>query len=131
MTDQLPRLYVCTTCRANQPVVEGEPVPGRKLFDGVAAVLAGAGEAAPVALHPVVCLGNCTQGCSAAVAMDGKWTYLLGHMGPDHAADLVAYGAAYAASENGTVWRSGRAASLRDAIVARVPGHLFTQKETA
>ncbi len=126
-----PILHVCTTCRAGQPLVEGVPVPGRLLFDGVAAILAEAGPSAPVELRPVVCLGNCEQGCSAAVAEDGKWTYLLGHMGPGHAADLVAYGAAFAASENGTVWRSGRAASLRDAIVARVPGHGFTQKETA
>jgi predicted metal-binding protein len=128
---ETPVLHICTTCRAGQPLVENRPVPGRQLFDAVAAILAGQGEAAPVALKPVVCLGNCEQGCSAAVSAEGKWTYLLGHMGPQHAADLVSYGAAFAASENGTVWRSGRAASLRDAIVARVPGHGFTQKETA
>jgi predicted metal-binding protein len=79
----------------------------------------------------VVCLGNCAQGCSAAVSQAGKWSYLLGHLTPGHAADLVAYGAAFAASENGTVWRSGRADSLRDAIVARIPGFGFVQKETA
>jgi predicted metal-binding protein len=107
-------------------LVEGEPVLGLQLFEAVEA------RADPtIELHPIICLGNCHQGCSAAVAMDGKWTYLLGHLRPGHAADLLAYAAAYAASDTGTVWRSGRAASLRDAIVARVPGHLFTQKETA
>lgn len=125
-----PVLHVCVTCRAEEPLVEGQPVPGRRLFDGVAAVLAGHGDAAAIELRPVICLGNCAQGCSAAVTQDGKWSYLMGHMGPDHAADLVAYGTAFAASDNGTVWRSGRADSLRDAIVARIPGHAFTQKET-
>jgi predicted metal-binding protein len=128
MTDR-PCLYVCTTCRANQPLVEGEPVLGQQLFDGVATLLAQT-NTPPVELRPIICLGNCPQGCSAAVAEPGKWTYLLGHLAPTHAADLLAYAAAYAASDNGTVWRSGRAPSLRDAIVARVPGHLFTQKET-
>lgn len=129
MTDPRPVLHICVTCRAGETFREGEPVPGRRLFDAVAGLLADAD--APVSLKSVVCLGNCEQGCSAAVEQAGKWTYLLGRMGPDQAADLVAYGAAFAASENGTVWRSGRAASLRDSIVARVPGHGFTQKETA
>ncbi len=131
MTDPRPVLHICVTCRAGETFREGEPVPGRRLFDRVAGLLADAGEAAPVSLKSVVCLGNCEQGCSVAVEQAGKWTYLLGRMGPDQASDLVAYGAAFAASENGTVWRSGRAASLRDSIVARVPGHGFTQKETA
>jgi len=129
MPDPRPVLHICTTCRAGETSVEGAPVPGRRLFDRVAALLAD--DNAPVSLRSVVCLGNCEQGCSAAVEQAGKWTYLLGRMGPDQAADLVAYGAAFAASANGTVWRSGRAASLRDSIVARVPGHGFTQQETA
>ncbi len=130
MTEHRPVLHICTTCRAGEPLVEGTDVPGRRMFDAVAGLLASAGEAAPMSLRSVVCLGNCEQGCSAAIEQEGKWTYLLGRMGPDQAADLVAYGAAFGASENGTVWRSGRAASLRDSIVARVPGHGFTQKET-
>jgi predicted metal-binding protein len=128
MAASRPTLHVCVTCRANQPVVDGAPVAGQRLFDAVAGVV---GCEAAVELRPVVCLGNCNDGCSAAVTQDGKWSYLLGHLSPDHAADLVAYGAAFAASENGTVWRSGRAPSLRDAIVARIPGHGFIQKETA
>ena len=121
-----PVLHICVACRADEVFVEGQPVPGRRLHDGVAALNDGA-----VELRPVVCLGNCKQGCSAAVTQDGKWSYLLGHMTPEHAADLLAYGVAFAASDNGTVWRSGRADSLRDAIVARIPGHGFTQTETA
>ncbi len=126
-TDTRPELHICVTCRANEAVVEGQPVVGKRLHDSIAALM---DDASPVRLRPVVCLGNCAQGCSAAVTQDGKWSYLLGHMNPGHAADLLAYAAAFGASENGTVWRSGRAESLRDAIVARIPGHGFTQKET-
>ena len=122
-------LHVCTTCRANLPLVEGEPVIGKRLFNAVAEIFAA--RELPVSLKPVVCLGNCAQGCSVAVSQPGKWSYLLGHLTPDHAADLVDYALAFAASKDGTVWRSGRAASLRDAIVARIPGFGFVQKETA
>lgn len=128
MAASRPTLHVCVTCRANQPVQDGKPVPGQMLFNAVADALTAD---TPIDLRPVVCLGNCNDGCSAAVTQDGKWSYLLGHLTPDHAADLLAYSTAFAASENGTVWRSGRAASLRDAIVARIPGHGFIQKETA
>ena len=131
MNELKPELHVCVTCRAGLPLVDGLAVLGRQLFDRTAAVLAEAGDAAPVTLQPVVCLGNCAQGCSAAVSQPGKWSYLLGHLSPDHADALVAYGAAFAASKNGTVWRSGRADSLRDAIVARIPGFGFVQEETA
>jgi predicted metal-binding protein len=123
-----PTLHVCVTCRANQPLVPDEPVLGKRLFDRIVVELS---TTPAVELRPVICLGNCEQGCSAAVTQDGKWSYLLGHLTPDHAADLVAYAAAFGASDNGTVWRSGRAESLRDAIVARIPGHGFVQKETA
>ncbi len=127
MTESRPTLHICITCRAGEAPVEGRPVPGRVLHDSVAALL----DCDAVALRSVVCLGNCLQGCSAAVTQPGKWSYLLGHLRPDQAGDLLDYARAFAASETGTVWRSGRAASLRDAIVARIPGHGFVQKETS
>ena len=126
MTDTTPTLHICVTCRANLPLVENEKVMGRKLYEAVADHLD-----PMISLQPVVCLGNCLQGCSAAMTQQGKWSYLLGHLTPDHAADLAHYALAFVKSENGTVWRSGRADSLRDAIVARIPGQGFTQKETA
>jgi predicted metal-binding protein len=126
VTDQRAQIHVCISCRANQPLVAGERVLGQQLYDGMQATMNG-----EVTLRPIVCLGNCAQGCSAAVSQPGKWSYLLGHLRPDQAADLAAYAQAYAASADGTVWRSGRAESLRDAIVARIPGFGFIQKETA
>ena len=122
-------LHICTACRANLPLVAGVKVAGQVLFDRAAA-LAGP-TSAELAVRPVICLGNCVQGCSAAVTQPGKWSYLLGHLTPDHAPDLLAYAVAFAASADGTVWQSQRAHSLRDAIVARIPGFGFIQNETA
>jgi len=126
MTESRAEIHVCITCRANQPVAAGEKVMGQHLFDAMKPLIT-----ADVSLRSVVCLGNCAQGCSVAVSQPGKWSYLLGHLKPEQAADVAAYASAYAASSDGTVWRSGRAPSLRDAIVARIPGFGFTQKETA
>lgn len=53
--------------------------------------------------------------------MPGKWTYLLGFLSPDHAADLLTYGATYASSPNGTVLPSRRPASLERAVIGCVP----------
>lgn len=115
-----PRLIVCTTCRAGQPLAEGEAPPGARLLAALRALNTGA-----VELGTAACMANCDQGCSAALAAPGKWTYVLGHLAPELAADLLAYAATYAASATGTVMPSRRPASLGRAVIARVP-HLET-----
>jgi predicted metal-binding protein len=121
-----PNLYICVTCTGSEAEgaqsgdefdARGEPRPGRVLFDAAKA----AGSAAEVSVRPVKCLGNCSQGCSAAMAGTGKWGYLLGGLKQDHAADLIAYGLAYAQSSSGMVLRRNRPESLHEAIMSRFP----------
>ena len=68
---------VCTTCRAGRTLAEGETPPGTLLYDALAGLIA-AGNDAPVTLAEVACLACCERGCACAIAMPGKWTYLLG-----------------------------------------------------
>lgn len=116
----LPRLHVCTTCRAGRPLAEGETPPGAIFRDALQAHMADSGHA-PFAVQPVVCLSSCSQGCAAAISAPGKWTYILGNLTPEKIPDLLAYGALYAASATGTVMPSRRPAALRDMILGRVP----------
>jgi predicted metal-binding protein len=120
-----PTLYVCTTCQraGDTPSAEGTPRAGQLLFEATGAAARTLGADAP-AIVPVVCFANCERGCSAAIAQPGKWAYMVGHLGPEHAGDLITYAAAYANSETGAVLRSGRPESLRHAIVGRFPLHL-------
>jgi predicted metal-binding protein len=97
---------------------EGETTPGQRLHD---AVLALAGNEAPVAVHSVSCLASCERGCAAAISAPGKWGYLLGGLSAGVAADLLTYGAAYAASKTGTVMPSRRPPSLAAAVLGRFP----------
>ncbi|MGI3778044.1 MAG: DUF1636 family protein [Janthinobacterium lividum] len=115
MTDAV-RLHVCTTCQGGETLAPGASPMGRHLHDAVAAL-------APhgIDLRETTCLANCERGCSAVLSMPGRWTYLLGRLTPAHAADLADYARAYAASRNGTVMPSRRAASLRDVVMGRVP----------
>ena len=114
-----PRLIICTTCRAGRALEEGAATPGARLHAALERVIEDAG--APVELQATSCLANCDRGCSGAIAMRGKWTYLLGLLSPEHAADLLAYSAAYAASTSGTVLPSRRPASLQRMVMGRVP----------
>lgn len=128
MAGSQPQILVCTTCR--HPAAEareGTPPPGQLLCDRIGE-LAEAGDAR---LVQVTCFGNCERGCTVVVAAPGKWAYMLGHLTPDHAADLVAYAAAYARSETGFVGRGTRPASLRAAIVVRFPLHLINLERSA
>ena len=114
------RLMVCTTCRAGRVLAEAETPPGMELYDALAGLLA-AGHDAPIVLEEVACLACCERGCAIAIAMPGKWTYLIGKLTPGHAADVLAYAAAYVASRAGAVLPSRRPESLREAVLARIP----------
>ncbi len=121
MTDAV-LLHVCTTCQGGETLSPGERPMGRHLHDAVAAVLAATPGATPaIDLRESTCLANCERGCSAVLAMPGRWTYLLGRLTPDLAADLAAYARTYAESRSGTVMPSRRAPGLRDAVMGRVP----------
>ncbi len=115
------RLILCTTCRTGRILAEGETAPGALLYEAVRGLIAARGTEPLVELYEVACLANCDHGCSAAITMPGKWTYLLGRLNAALAGDLLAYAACYAASTTGTVLPSRRPASLRHMIIGRVP----------
>ena len=119
VSEPRPRLIVCTTCRAGRDVADGEARPGALLHAELSRLLTESN--AHVDLREVACLANCERGCSAALAMPGKWTFFLGHLTPNHAPDLLTYAAAYAAHPTGTVMPSRRPASLRAVVLARLP----------
>lgn len=119
-----PRLIVCTSCQAGQTLAEGEAPPGALLHAALAGLLAGRDDP-PVELRATTCMANCERGCSAAIALPGKWIYLLAHLTPAHADDLLTYADAYAASATGVVMPSRRPASLGRAVLARVPALEF------
>ena len=112
-----PVLHVCTTCRAGQPLAKGQPPPGRHMLAAIAAHPA----AGAVELREVACLSLCDHGCAAAIAMPGKWSYLLGRLDTSLAGDLLDYAATYAQSASGTVLPSRRAASLARMVLGRLP----------
>jgi predicted metal-binding protein len=76
---------------------------------------------AVVELREVACLSLCDHGCAAAIAMPGKWSYLLGRLDTSLAADLLEYAATYARSATGTVLPSKRAPSLARMVLGRLP----------
>ncbi|PYD59548.1 hypothetical protein CFR73_11300 [Novacetimonas maltaceti] len=122
-------VHVCVTCLRGLPV--GAPPPGRDLYDAMRerAETASA-RGTNVIVHEVRCLAACDRGCTAVVAMPGKWGWLLGHLGPEKADDLMTYLAAYAASRGGSVMPSRRPASLSDMVLGRFPASLLTEQSS-
>lgn len=130
--DHRPQLHVCVSCwsRGAEPV-EGGRTDGRRLFDEVQALVDGMGAASPVQVVPALCFANCERGCTAGIAAPGKWSYLMGELGPEHAADLLAYARAYAAAKSGVVLPSGRPASMQKTVIARFPAQATPIKDAA
>ena len=120
MTPVRPTLHVCTTCRAGRSDLGGSDRPGARLFEALNILNIKAGE--PVDLRPISCLAACDRGCTAAISMPERFSYLLGGMDPDTAQDVFDYAGRYAASPTGLVLPSRRPGSLRHAILGRVPG---------
>ena len=55
----------------------------------------------------------------------------MGELGPEHAADLLAYSTAYAKAKTGVVLPSGRPASMQKAVIARFPAPPEQAKDAA
>lgn len=118
----VPQLHVCVSCwRNGAERVEGARCDGRHLFDDVRALLDHLDGPPPVELLPVLCFANCERGCTAGISAAGKWSYLMGELGPEHAGDLLTYANAYAASKSGVVLPSGRPQSMQKTVIARFP----------
>ncbi len=109
-------LYVCTTCRAGQPVPEGEACPGTQLHAALAPLTPEG-----VTLRGVECLSACDTGCAVALGQPGGWTYVYGRMGLEDAPEIARGAALYAATTDGLVpWRD-RPAIFRKQCLARIP----------
>ena len=111
-----PRLAVCVTCRAGREIDDLRPRPGRVLYEALAARAAGEAE-----LMEVECLSVCDRGCSVAISVAGKWSYLLGGLEAGMADDLLTYARAYGVSKTGLVLPSKRPASLATMVLGRMP----------
>jgi predicted metal-binding protein len=117
--DPRPRLAVCVTCKAGVEIDDDGPRPGRRLYDALATRCGDDGAA--VELMPVECLSLCDFGCSAAISVAGKWSYLLGDLDESMAEDLLTYARAYAISKTGLVLPSRRPAALATMVKGRMP----------
>lgn len=85
-----------------------------------AALAVASGETA-VSVRAIACLSACGRACSAAVAAPGKFSYIVGGLAPEDAADLVAFARAHAESADGIPpWRS-RPEKIRKNTISRVP----------
>ena len=118
-------LHVCTTCR-REGEAEDAPRAGARLAE---AALAEAAAAAAVAVTviPVKCLAACKRGPAVAFSRPGAWSYVIGGLGEDAAADLMEGVRLYAADPEGVMpWR-GRPEPLRRGLIARLPPMPFPE----
>ena len=115
------RIYVCVTCRSPGDVSD-EPASrgGARLARALESEARSRGAGPQIV--PVECLSVCKRPGTVALAVPGKWTYVIGDLDPDSAAPAILDGAAlYAAAPDGIVpWRE-RPQAFRKGVVSRVP----------
>lgn len=110
-------LYVCTTCKAGEPVVEGDLRPGSRLH----AALLAAGTTKDVRIVGVECLSACDNGCAVSLTKPGAWSYVYGRLTLDDVPAILEGAGKYAAAPDGIVpWRD-RPTVFRKQSIARIP----------
>ena len=113
-------LYVCTTCKAGEPVAEDAPRPGARLHDALSAADLPPG----LRVIGVECLSACTAGCAISLSKPGAWSYVYGRLTLEDVPAILEGAAKYAATRDGIVpWRD-RPTVFRKHSIARIPPHL-------
>jgi len=119
-------IFICVSC-----TVEGarDEQPGRELFEAVTRKLAARPESKAV-VKAVDCLAVCKRPCTVALSGEGKWTYVVGDLGPEaNADDVIAAAEAYGATANGIIpWRE-RPQCFRKGVISRIPPLSFRLEE--
>jgi predicted metal-binding protein len=112
-------LYVCTTCKAGEPVPDGDPRPGARLH----AALTAEGAPEGVRIVGVECLSACNTGCAISLTKPGAWSYVYGRLTLDDVPAILEGAGKYAATADGIVpWRD-RPTVFRKQSIARIPPH--------
>ena len=112
-------LYVCTTCKAGQPVPEGAKSPGAQLHAALTCEPAPPG----VRIVGVECLSACNTGCAVSLTKPGAWSYVYGRLTLDDVPAILEGAGKYAATADGIVpWRD-RPTVFRKQSIARIPPH--------
>jgi predicted metal-binding protein len=110
-------LHVCITCRAGQPMAEGEVPPGQALHDALAQGEVPEG----VTIRPAECLSACDHGCNIALSKRGGWSYVYGRLSGADVPEILRGAGLYAATADGIVpWRE-RPVIFRKQSLARIP----------
>jgi predicted metal-binding protein len=110
-------LYVCTTCKAGEPVPDGDPRPGSLLH----AALLAAGTPDGLRIVGVECLSACNTGCAVSLVKPGAWSYVYGRLTLDDVPAILEGARKYAATADGIVpWRD-RPTVFRKQSIARIP----------
>ncbi len=110
-------VHVCMTCKAGQPLPDGQVAPGAQLFAALNADITPQG----VEIRPVECLSACDHGCNIALTQAGAWSYVYGRLTLADVPEILRGAAAYAATTDGIVpWRE-RPVIFRKQSLARIP----------
>jgi predicted metal-binding protein len=129
MSNARSTVFVCVSCRVPIEGREGDyDKPGQALADALKDRLQ---DAADIDVQPVECLSVCNRPCTVAFAGEGKWSYVVGGISAEAAAEIAMAARHYATSSDGIIPWKERPLFFRKGVVARVPPQTYRPTETA
>lgn len=117
-------IQVCTGCKDPDAARRRDGIGGGPAMLASIAALAG-GYAPPagsaLAVRGYACLGNCRRRCRLSIAAAGRWSWLVGDLGPDDdLAPLRGFLDAWFASPDGAVPTPQRPPAIRRKLIGRI-----------
>lgn len=116
------QIYICGVCRPKGADADHPGRPGRDLARDLGAKLDQQGLSGRFELKMMQCMSVCKRPATMSIVSPGKFTFTIGDLDPETAADdIITFAKLYAASEDGIPAWSDRPVAIREGVIARTP----------
>ncbi len=115
-------IYICGACRPKGAAAEDPGRPGQDLAKDLRDKLQKQGLDQRFSLKMMQCMSVCSRPATMSIVSPGKFTFTIGDLDPETAADdIITFAKLYAVSEDGIPAWSDRPVAIREGVVSRTP----------
>ena len=115
-------IYICGACRPKGAESDDPRRPGRDLISNLQEKLTDQGLETRFKLKMMQCMSVCKRPATMSIMSPGKFTYTVGDLDPETAADdIITFAKHYAATDDGIPAWDDRPESFRQGTIARTP----------
>lgn len=115
-------IYICGACRPKDADPDDPGRPGADLAADLGQKLQAQGLEQKYSLKMMQCMSVCKRPATLSIVSPGKFTFTIGDLDPQTAADdIITFAKLYAISEDGIPAWGDRPIAIREGVISRTP----------